>query len=66
VIQKVFRLCLYLSYLHLKQDLLNFEFCQIKLGVEVESQTNLQSIGNISLKLDSNLSLLLEYGRKIA
>jgi len=42
-----------------KLQVLKFEFCQ----VELEQQINLQLTGKISPKLDSNLSLLLEYGR---
>jgi len=36
------------------------EFCQVKYGLE--QRINLQLTGKISLKLDSNSSLLLEYG----
>jgi len=42
-------------------QLLKFEFCQVKLRF-LEQRMNLQLTGKISSKLDSNSSLLLEYG----
>jgi len=38
---------------------LKFEFCQIELGYKNNGETC--NFGKISLKLDSNSSLLLEY-----
>jgi len=59
VIQKLFRLCLLLSFLHLKPNfkVLKFEFCRI----------NLQLTGKSSLdSWTPNSSLLfLEYGCKL-
>jgi len=53
----------YLSFLYLKLD---FKYSSFKFSdlVSVEPKINLQLTGKISLKLDSNLSLLLEYGQK--
>jgi len=60
---KNFCLCLYLFYaLKAKLQIVKFEFCQVKLRVEL--RINLQLTGKMSLKLDSNSSLLLEYGCK--
>jgi len=56
-------LCFYLFFsLKAKLQELKFEFDQNKMGIE--PRINLQLTGKISLKLDSNSSLLLEYGHK--
>jgi len=61
--QEGFRLFFFFALKAIFQ-LLKFEFCQIKL--EVKSRIALQITGKTLLKLDSNSSLLLEYGRKFA
>jgi len=61
--QKNFHSCFYLFVLHLKP---NFSYSSQVLvlsdKIRVESRVNLQLIGKISLKSDSNSSLLSEYG----
>jgi len=54
----------YLSLLHLKIRLqvLKFEFCQIELGYKTTDKFAI--FDKIPLKLNSNSSILLEYGRK--
>jgi len=60
---KNFFVCVYIFLFALKTKLkvLNFETCQIKLRYRIT--VKLQLTGKISLKLDSNSSLYLEYGR---
>jgi len=55
VMQKLFSLCLYLSFLHLKPDFRNSSLSSVRLS-RVEPRINLQLTGKISLKLDSNSS----------
>jgi len=57
--QKKFSSVFMASFLALKAklQLLQFEFCQIKLGYRTTD--NLQLTGKISLKLDFNLSICL-------
>jgi len=54
--QKFF-VCIYIIFLHLKPDFkyLSLNFVRLKL------QINLRLTGKISLKLESNSSLFLEY-----
>jgi len=58
--QKIFRLCLYFYFLHLKPDFRSLSLSFVS-KVGVEPRINLQLTDKISLELDSNLSLLLEY-----
>jgi len=57
---QIFFVCVYVFVFAVKArfQVLNFPFCQIKLSRKT------RKTGKISLKLDSNVSLLLEYGRK--
>jgi len=61
---KNLRLCLNLSFLHLKPDFRYSSWSFVSWS-GLEPRINLQLTGKISLEFDSNSSLLLEYGRNV-
>jgi len=59
----MFPLCLYLSFLHLKPDFKYTSLNFVRLRWGKTSTDKLEITGKISLELDSNSSLLVEYAR---